>query len=204
MTAVVITTTADVPTVGGDEDVWGGKNNAKWGTARADLLALATTPANTIKGNNTGGAQGVDDLTPAQVAAMLPAFTGDSGSGGVKGSVPAPASGDAAANKVLGADGAWRTMSAGLAGFVGSSGAAIGVASNLTCVRAGTGDYDISFVAPLPNTNYAVFVSINSITPNRHTIQALTTGGFTINTLDVNTVAAYDPDSFFVRVERLA
>ena len=36
------------------------------------------------------------------------AFTGDSGSGGAAGLVPAPAAGDAAANKVLGAGGVWR------------------------------------------------------------------------------------------------
>lgn len=39
------------------------------------------------------------------------AFTGDSGSGGVKGLVPAPASGDAAANKFLKADGTWTAPS---------------------------------------------------------------------------------------------
>ncbi len=37
----------------------------------------------------------------------LPAFTGDSGTGGASGLVPAPAAGDAAAGKVLGAGGAW-------------------------------------------------------------------------------------------------
>ncbi len=40
------------------------------------------------------------------------AFTGDSGSGGVIGLVPAPSSGDAAANKYLKASGAWATVSA--------------------------------------------------------------------------------------------
>jgi hypothetical protein len=37
----------------------------------------------------------------------LPAFVGDSGSGGTAGLVPAPAAGDAAAGKVLKADGTW-------------------------------------------------------------------------------------------------
>lgn len=41
----------------------------------------------------------------------LPEMTGDSGSGGVKGVVPAPASGDAAAGKFLKADGTWETPS---------------------------------------------------------------------------------------------
>ena len=43
---------------------------------------------------------------PAQTA-LLTAVTGDSGSGGVKGLVPAPSAGDAAAGKVLLASGAW-------------------------------------------------------------------------------------------------
>lgn len=45
-------------------------------------------------------------------SANAKAFTGDSGSGGVKGLVPAPAAGDAAALKVLGASGAWVTQDA--------------------------------------------------------------------------------------------
>jgi len=49
-------------------------------------------------------------LTPSvasNLASVLAAFTGDSGEGGVKGLVPAPAAGDAAAGKFLKADGAW-------------------------------------------------------------------------------------------------
>jgi len=38
----------------------------------------------------------------------VPDFAGDSGAGGVKGLVPAPAAGDAASSKVLGAGGAWQ------------------------------------------------------------------------------------------------
>ncbi|AKR55694.1 Flagellar hook-length control protein FliK [Devosia sp. H5989] len=40
-------------------------------------------------------------------------FTGDSGAGGAKGLVPAPAAGDAAANKFLKADGSWAALSVG-------------------------------------------------------------------------------------------
>ena len=69
--------------------------------------ALASVPANSLKGNNTGSTATPVDLTAAQAAAILPAFTGDSGSGGVKGLVPAPAAGDAAAGKYLDADGTW-------------------------------------------------------------------------------------------------
>lgn len=52
-------------------------------------------------------------LTYTQFLAKLGAFTGDSGSGGVKGLVPAPASGDAAAAKFLNAGGAWSVPSGG-------------------------------------------------------------------------------------------
>ena len=56
--------------------------------------------ANTIKGNNTSGLANAADLTVAQTTAMLNAMVGDSGSGGTKGLVPAPATGDAAASQI--------------------------------------------------------------------------------------------------------
>lgn len=62
----------------------------------------------TIKGRAVGAGTGPQqDLTPAQAAAVIAAFVGDSGSGGVKGEVPAPAAGDAAAGKFLRASGGW-------------------------------------------------------------------------------------------------
>jgi hypothetical protein len=68
---------------------------------------LAPMAAGTIKGNNTGTTGTPEDLTAAQVTAMLDNFVGDSGSGGVKGLVPAPAAGDATAGKYLNANGTW-------------------------------------------------------------------------------------------------
>lgn len=59
------------------------------------------------------------DLSPTQVTGMLNPFVGDSGAGGVKGEVPAPAAGDAALLKVLGAGGGWTVLNP----FVGDSGA---------------------------------------------------------------------------------
>lgn len=53
------------------------------------------------------------------------AFTGDSGSGGVIGLVPAPASGDATANKFLKASGAWVALGTASAQNTGTSGANI-------------------------------------------------------------------------------
>lgn len=52
-------------------------------------------------------------VTIAGLAPGLPAVVGDSGSGGTKGSVPAPGSGDAAAGKFLKADGTWAVPSGG-------------------------------------------------------------------------------------------
>jgi hypothetical protein len=68
---------------------------------------LSQMPTNTIKGNNTGSTGNALDLTATQATAMLNIMVGDNGSGGTKGLVPAPTSGDASANKYLKADGTW-------------------------------------------------------------------------------------------------
>jgi hypothetical protein len=68
---------------------------------------LAQMAANSIKGNNTGGVANASDLTATQTTAMLNAVVGDSGSGGTKGLVPAPSSGDGSAGKYLRADATW-------------------------------------------------------------------------------------------------
>lgn len=67
----------------------------------------AQMPANTIKGNNTGSTADSLDLTATQTTAMLNNFVGDSGSGGTKGLVLAPAALDAVKSKVLTANGTW-------------------------------------------------------------------------------------------------
>ena len=66
--------------------------------------------AATIKGRVAGSGSGsAQNLTGTQATTILDAFTGDSGSGGLKGLVPAPASGDTALRKFLKADGTWAT-----------------------------------------------------------------------------------------------
>lgn len=81
------------------------------GIALGKLAQISTAR---ILGRSTAGTGNVESLTAAQVMAMLPDFTGDAGSGGVAGRVPAPAAGDAAADKYLKADGAWATISSAL------------------------------------------------------------------------------------------
>lgn len=74
----------------------GAINNAK----------LASMAEARIKGRAAGSGTGVPiDLTATQATAILNVVVGDSGSGGTKGLVPAPAAGDAAAGKFLKADG---------------------------------------------------------------------------------------------------
>lgn len=66
---------------------------------------MAQMAAHTFKGNNTGSTADALDLSATALTAELNAVVGDSGSGGTKGLVPAPAAGDAAAGKFLKADG---------------------------------------------------------------------------------------------------
>lgn len=71
------------------------------------LAKQANVATGVIMGRATAGTGSQEALTAAQAAALLDAFGGDSGSGGTKGLVPAPAAGDA--GKVLGAAGGWVT-----------------------------------------------------------------------------------------------
>lgn len=76
-------------------------NNA---VTNAHLADVATA---TFKGRTTAGAGDPEDLTATQATALLNVMVGDSGAGGTKGLVPAPAAGDAGALKFLLADGTW-------------------------------------------------------------------------------------------------
>lgn len=72
---------------------------------------LADMAQATIKGRASGTGTGdPQDLTGTQATVILNNFVGDSGSGGTKGLVPAPAAGDAAAGKFLKADGTFAAI----------------------------------------------------------------------------------------------
>lgn len=83
------------------------------------LVGRASTDTLTNKSYNTGGTGNVFTLngaafgTATQATAALNAMVGDSGSGGTKGLVPAPSSGDGAAAKFLKADGTWAVPAGG-------------------------------------------------------------------------------------------
>lgn len=84
---------------------------------------LANMAQATIKGRASGAGTGdPSDLTGTQATVILDNMVGDSGSGGTKGLVPAPAAGDAAANKFLKANGGWAVPTGtGIGGSTGST-----------------------------------------------------------------------------------
>ena len=83
------------------------------GTAGGVLSGTYPSPSflaissNTVLANIAGGSNPPSATSMSTFMTALPAFVGDSGSGGVQGVVPAPATGDAAAGKFLKADGTW-------------------------------------------------------------------------------------------------
>lgn len=101
--------------------------------------------------NDPGGTPETRKITGTNATKALAVMTGDSGSGGVKGLVPAPAAGDAAAGKFLKANGAWVAPSAGIGGSSGATDNAI--------LRAdGTGGSTIQNSAITVDDNGAVTV----------------------------------------------
>jgi hypothetical protein len=85
----------------------GSSSDPLWSLVANSSLSNVSTA--TFKGRTTAGTGSPEDLTATQATALLNVMVGDSGSGGTKGLVPAPASGDAAAGKFLKADGSWTT-----------------------------------------------------------------------------------------------
>lgn len=80
---------------------------AKITDANVTNAKLANMATQTLKGRTSGGTGVPEDLSATQATAILNAMVGDSGAGGTKGLVPAPAAGDAASGKYLTAGGLW-------------------------------------------------------------------------------------------------
>lgn len=85
------------------------------GSGSATLAGLSDVVITSVANNDfiayNSGTSKYTNRTATAVTALLTAFVGDSGSGGTKGLVPAPASGDAAAQKYLAAGGGWSVPS---------------------------------------------------------------------------------------------
>jgi hypothetical protein len=77
------------------------------GSNKVTLAQMAQIATANFLGRTTASTGNVESLTATQATALLNALVGDSGAGGTKGLVPAPAAGDAAAVKFLKADGTW-------------------------------------------------------------------------------------------------
>lgn len=97
---------------------------------------LANVSTATFKGRTSAGTGSPQDLTVTQATALLNVFGPDSGSGGVKGLVPATVAGDAL--KFLRGDGTWATNPLGTVTSVGLSLPSIFTISNSPVTTSGT------------------------------------------------------------------
>lgn len=204
-----LTYTGATPTVGADEDTWGAENNDALTKIHADLTMLNTTTANSILGRNEGTSGEVQRLTVSEVRDMLPAVVGDSGSGGTKGLVPAPAAGDAAAEKYLNADGTWGVPKPfAFAKINGSTGAVV-AGHNVASVSKATGTYNVTMTTAASSANYTVIAAAQidsaqgTATASVDNTSAPTTTVFSVRThiLDVTpSIAIGDVDFLYVTV----
>lgn len=158
----------------------------------------ATMAAHTFKGNNSGATANEADLTATQLTAELNAFVGDSGAGGAKGLVPAPAIGDAA--KFLRGDGQFATpagsgdvssnttssVDAEIALFNSTTGKSIkratttgilkGTSGVLSAAISGT-DYEVPLTFSTGLTRTTNTITVNT-SQNIATLSNLTSNGF--------------------------
>lgn len=134
----------------------------------AGTLAAARLNSNVVQAvtndTNVTGSISAQNLTLGWTGTLagsrMTTFAGDSGSGGVKGAVPAPAAGDAAAGKFLNANGSWVTPSgAGTVTVVG--GGNLGA----TAIVTGGGSQQVQ----TPNTSATMDGSGNIATPGNIT-----------------------------------
>lgn len=146
---------------------------------------LANMAQGTIKGRASGAGTGdPTDLSSAQATAILDSVVGDSGSGGTKGLVPAPAAGDAAANKFLKANGTWQPVVSTAVQVVNTMNGAVATGSTLipaddTIPQSTEGDQYMSLtITPKSSSNVLrIDVTFNGslsvLTGNNHLAVAL-------------------------------
>jgi hypothetical protein len=208
-----ITFTGANPAVNGNEDTWGAILNAGRTQIKADLDMLNATPTATLLGRVTAATGEVERLTGAQATTLLSAYTGDSGSGGVKGVVPAPAAGDAADRKVPLADGTWGRQSVFAFAVINSSTGAIVQGHNIASCTVGGNTFDVSFTDAAADANYTVVASGGSANPLEFCVATVshsggnppTTAGFRVVTaiLTITPSTAADvPEFLHVAVYR--
>ena len=157
---------------------------------------LADMAQATIKGRASGAGTGAPtDLSGTQATAILDNFVGDSGSGGTKGLVPAPAAGDAAAGKVLKADGSWGaagttsplTTKGDLYGF-STVNARIPVGTNGQVLTADSAQaLGVKWADPTSGTPATYAIAASAIDWS----SALNTGGLYTKTLGANTTFTF-------------
>lgn len=157
-----------VPAGEGPSAVYPPADTAYW----AVLAMKGQNGAGTVAGVAAGAGAAVDDTDPTVPVVSVVAFTGDSGAGGALGGVPAPAAGDAAANKFLKASGGWEAVAGATKAWLHGNG--IGTVSifqslNISSMAdMGVGEYHPSFISPFADAQYSPAMGGNSY----HTITA--------------------------------
>ena len=91
--------------------------NMRLGSDADEASAREGIGAGVVDAVMEGDGVEIDATDPQRPVLSLSAFGGDAGAGGVKGAVPAPAAGDAAARKFLSASGGWESIPGGAALF---------------------------------------------------------------------------------------
>lgn len=160
-------------------DVTGSGTSSFVATIAAGVVSntkLANVATATFKGRTTAGTGSPEDLSVGQATALLNVMVGDTGSGGTKGLVPAPAAGDAA--KFLRGDGTWVANASGTVtvvsivtanGFAGtvandSTTPAITLTTSITGILQGNGTA-ISAATTTGTGNVVLATSPTLVTP---------------------------------------
>lgn len=144
-------------------------------TSNANALKLEIRTANDVL------IRTLDPVYPLDFSGALSVFTGDTGSGGTKGIVPAPAAGDAAANKFLSASGSWQAPSSANS-FVRSAGGRLTLTSNVPVTTSDVTGASVLYYTPYIGNVIALYTGA-VWTPVFFTQVSLALSGLTANTL---------------------